>query len=221
MDRIEDTFHRQAFTMVSRLGPQAQGWLLRRYFDWWHRRPDPWRLASSTQERQKYVKVLDAVPDRTFGRVLDVGCSEGTFTGLAAERYPEAEVIGVDLSARALLRARAQRRPNMRFFAMNLLEEAPPGRFDLVFCCEMLYYTGSSSALRSGAERLRELLTPGGLLVVSHPWPQAHRLHAPLHRDTGLTLWSGQVDRTGSQTFAIDVFGRTADVSADLAMSVT
>lgn len=208
MDRIEDQFHQHTFTLISRLGPVAQGWLLRRYFDWWHRNPDPWRLATDAEEREKHLKILNTVPDQRFRRVLDVGCSEGAFTGLAADRFAGAEITGIDLSARALRRARNQRRGNTRFFAMNLLEESPPGRFDLVFCSEMLYYLGTPTALRHGAERLRELLTPDGLLVVSHPWPRAEQLHAPLYADPELTPWTDQVDRAGSQTFAVAVFGR-------------
>src|SRR4051812_34507544 len=39
-------------------------------------------------------------------RVLDVGCGDGTSTALIAERWPDAEVVGIDKSRDSLGRAR-------------------------------------------------------------------------------------------------------------------
>src|SRR5690606_24937280 len=43
---LPELAHRAAFAGVSLLPPRPQAAVLRRYFDWWHRRSDPWGIAS-------------------------------------------------------------------------------------------------------------------------------------------------------------------------------
>ncbi len=94
-----------------------------------------------------------------WGRVLDVGCGEGLLTRRLA---PFAEqVTGVDVDAAMIDRARASA-PAIRYVhgdvrALNL--GAP---FDLVTCVAVLHHLG----LEHGLERLRDLVAPGGTLVV-------------------------------------------------------
>src|SRR5579875_281156 len=69
---------------------------------------------------------------RRFQRILDLGCGSGRWAVDAAYRYPDAEVIGVDISqllvdyARA--RARTTQRDNLRFIEWDALK----GNLDIV-----------------------------------------------------------------------------------------
>ncbi|MFG2528372.1 class I SAM-dependent methyltransferase [Streptomyces sp. NPDC048516] len=107
MHRLLDRAHRALFAALSLLGLRGQGRVLHWYFDWWHRRPDPWGLAVDDYEQFKYATTLRQLPRRPYRRILDVGCSEGAFTHRLAAAFPQAEITGVDISERALARARA------------------------------------------------------------------------------------------------------------------
>src|SRR5437868_10191466 len=107
--------HRKLFDLISMPTVRGQGSLLRWYFDWWHRRPDPWGYATEPYEIYKYGKTLEHLHGRDYKRILDVACSEGVFTSQLAATYPHASVDGVDISARAVSRARARNGSTARF----------------------------------------------------------------------------------------------------------
>lgn len=200
---LPDLLHRALFKTVSLLPPGAQAVLLRRYFDWWHRSPDPWHLLTDDYEQHKYATTLRLVPHRPYRRILDVGCSEGVFTHMLATRYPDAEVTGVDVSERALNRARARpARKRPTFIRADLISYRPADSFDLVFCAETLYYLGRGDRLRLASARLIELVRPGGLLTLVHPWPEAERLYVHLG---GLTRILHHVEEEAHRPFSVTV----------------
>jgi SAM-dependent methyltransferase len=118
-------------------------------------------------------------------RVLDLGTGTGKAAQLVAERFPEAEVLGVDLSPAMVGEARRLAPPELagrvRFevgdaSALPLADEA----FDLVVLLNMIPFFAE----------LARLTTPGGAVAIAHVsgpstpiWtpPEALRSHlAPL-----------------------------------------
>ncbi|GAA1006943.1 hypothetical protein Aple_067150 [Acrocarpospora pleiomorpha] len=204
---IPDQMHRALFKTVSLLAPGVQGALLRRYFDWWHRRPDPWSLATDSREQHKYLATLDQVPAGAYPRIVEVGCSEGVFTELLAQAHPAAEITGIDISGRALKRARRRTErygTRVRFAQADVLEYEERARFELVFCAETLYYLGRQDRLRRASARLRSLTAPGGILVLVHPWPEAELLHADTDRT--FSKISERVEANAARPFAVAVY---------------
>ncbi|MEO3892052.1 class I SAM-dependent methyltransferase [Nonomuraea sp. B5E05] len=209
MSRIPELLHRTLFRTVSLLGPRAQGKVLHRYFDWWHRRPDPWSLATDSYERRKYRATLDQLPEGTYARILEVGCAEGVFTRMLAKTWPDAGITGLDVSERALGRARERAAGDgarVRFVHADLLGYEERDRYDLVFCAETLYYIGRGDRLRRASERLRSLLAPGGVLVLVHPWPEAERLHGFIEGSPAVTKLAERVERDASRPYAVSVY---------------
>ncbi|WP_203872472.1 class I SAM-dependent methyltransferase, partial [Planomonospora parontospora] len=124
--------HQALFGLLSLAAPRTQGKLLRRYFELWHTRSDPWKHGISAYEHHKYTATLQNLPDRDYQRILDVGCSEGTFTLLASAAYPQAQTVGVDISERALGKVRERCRQagsGAQFVQLDILTETPGGRF--------------------------------------------------------------------------------------------
>jgi SAM-dependent methyltransferase len=127
---------------------------------------------------------LDRVP-LTPARVLDVGTGTGKAARLVAERFPQAEVVGVDLApgmvaeARRLLPAGYAGRLSFEVGDASALP-FPDGEFDLVVLLNMIPFSAE----------LARLTVPGGWVVVAHVsgpatpiWtsPEALRSHlAPL-----------------------------------------
>ena len=129
---------------------------------------DPWDYRSSPYERQKYADTLAALPARSLGRCLEVGCSIGVFTSALA---PHCErLVAIDFSARALTLAasRLEGATNVQLEQASFPEQAPPGPWDLVVCSEVLYYL-DEQALRQAMAWLERHLS-AGTSVVAVSW---------------------------------------------------
>lgn len=102
-------------------------------------------------------------------KVADFGCGVGLVTRMLAEIVgPSGSVTGIDLSAAQLEQARAlcekEGLSNTRFVEASAYDTGlKRGSFDLVYCrFLLLHLTDPASCLRE----MRELLRPGGVLVV-------------------------------------------------------
>ncbi|GAA4664718.1 class I SAM-dependent DNA methyltransferase [Frondihabitans cladoniiphilus] len=143
----------------------------RRHFDATHEaREDPWGATSRWYELRKRAVLLASLPDERYGTALELGCSVGVLTGELALRSDA--VVGVDLSERAVERARArlQGRDNVTLEQRDMVESfpaAPTSGFDLVVLSEVAYYL-TPADLDRVVTRVDEVLAPGGTLVACH-----------------------------------------------------
>lgn len=94
------------------------------------------------------------------GRTLEVGCGTGTNAlWLAGQGF---DVIGIDVAARAIERARAKA-PACRFEALDFLTDDPPGGpFDFVFDRGCWHVFDEAVVRKRFAARVAALLAPGG-----------------------------------------------------------
>lgn len=68
---------------------------------------DPERYLTYADERGRpFVDLLARVPATEVDRVVDLGCGPGNLTRLLKERWPAADVVGVDSSPEMVARAR-------------------------------------------------------------------------------------------------------------------
>ena len=112
-------------------------------------------------------------PEREDIRILDAGCGTGVGTEYLIHLNPQAEVVGIDISEKALAvaRERAHRsgvavnraRP-VEFHQLNLEEAGTlPGQFDLINCVGVLHHLPDPDA---GMKALANKLSPGGIMHV-------------------------------------------------------
>lgn len=97
--------------------------------------------------------------------ILDLGCGTGWFTRKLQALFPEARVVGVDLSQGMIEKARSASPDSIQWLtadAENL--PFPPGSFDLVFSNLMIQWCQHPQDVLS---QCRRLLKPGGRLAVS------------------------------------------------------
>ena len=109
--------------------------------------------------------LASVLPDRG-ARALDAGCGTGRHSALLAERYDE--VLAVDLSKPMLDLARHCRaRPDITYDRCDLRDLHPErdGRFDLLLSAYTLHHVPEQE-LPDALKRLRDLLVPGGLVVL-------------------------------------------------------
>jgi len=139
-------------------------------------------LRFSDQRLRPALDLLGQVPLTAPRLVVDLGCGAGNVTAILKQRFPSAEVTGVDGSAAMLEKARTAA-PACRFeqgdFATWHPSGHPSGRPsaapDLIFSNAALQWVGGHAAL---FPRLVSLLAPAGVLAVQMP-----AMHdAPLRR---------------------------------------
>ncbi len=122
---------------------------------------DEEHFPATIDSRIYHVKVLlDWFGNLDGKSALDVGCGKGRFARVLKERYPEAEMHGLDISPEMLkcVPAEIQTRVGM----MTALPY-PDGRFDCVYATESLEHAVETG--RAVSEMCR-VLKPGGRLVI-------------------------------------------------------
>lgn len=101
-------------------------------------------------------------PPRT---VLSFGCSVGIEAEEAKARFPMTEVMGYDIDASTVARARRRTNPGLNISFFSRLTELPERTFDLILVNNVLYNKMSTTDFRKFFQQLLGLLRPkGGLL---------------------------------------------------------
>ncbi len=115
-------------------------------------------------------------------RILDLACGTGILTFLLRERWPDAEIVGVDINDDYLdvARARARQRGDERIsFRTGPVEEVElDGAFDAIVSCYLPKYVDLARVV----PRLAERLAPGGIFAFQDfaypPDPEVRRVWA-------------------------------------------
>lgn len=127
--------------------------------------------------------LLARVPLSQPRLVVDLGCGPGNSTELLVQRWPGAEVTGVDNSPAMLEQARA-RLPGARFELGDLATWQPPEGTDLLFANAVFQWVPDHLDVLA---RLVAALPPGGALAVQMP----DNVEEPSHRLMRETAASG------------------------------
>jgi trans-aconitate 2-methyltransferase len=118
--------------------------------------------------------LLAQVPLARARKAVDVGCGPGNSTELIAERFPDADVLGLDTSPAMLDEAR-KRLPNLRFELADANVWTPEADVDLVYAnATYQWIPGHLEQL----PRVLAALRPGAVLAVQMP----DNLAEPTHR---------------------------------------
>jgi SAM-dependent methyltransferase len=136
------------------------------------------RMSASVQEKAKVAQLIDPQSQR----MLDVGCADGTLTGVLAVAFPRADVLGIDLDADFVSSAVARQGPHHarlsfeRVYLRELLLR--PERYDAVTFVSVLhefaaYGQGISSIVKAIADA-HELLRPDGRIIIRDMIPAAY-----------------------------------------------
>ncbi|WP_097867577.1 class I SAM-dependent methyltransferase [Streptomyces sp. rh34] len=144
--------------------------------------PDPWHLAERWYERRKYDLTVASLPLPRYRRAFEPACSVGELTVRLAERCDQVVACDRVESAVATARKRTSLLPHVDVRHLNIPDQWPPGRFDLVVLSELLYYFDAPT-LHRVLGRAVGALEPGGTLATVH-WNHP----VPDHRGTGTTL---------------------------------
>jgi trans-aconitate 2-methyltransferase len=127
---------------------------------------DPAQYLRFAGERLRpALDLLAHVPLDAPARLVDLGCGPGNVTAILRERFPAAEVVGVDGSSAMLGRARATV-PLCHFQQADFFQWQPPEPVDLIFSNAALQWVDRHPTL---FPRLLSFLASGGVLAVQMP----------------------------------------------------
>jgi len=111
-------------------------------------------------DRLDYLKI-------TPRYILDIGCGPGTLLAPIQQRFPEAQIIAIDISHAMLCVADAKKAMTRHWGLVNTDMHHLPfaaGQFDLVFSNQVLHW---SPAMQMVLRELNRVLHPGGCLLFS------------------------------------------------------
>jgi trans-aconitate 2-methyltransferase len=109
--------------------------------------------------------LLNAVPAADVRRAADLGCGPGNSTQLLIERFPGAEITGID-NSEAMIEAARARLPRTRFELSAIEDWRAPGPWDLIYANASFQWVPGHETL---LPRLAGRLSPGGSLAIQMP----------------------------------------------------
>lgn len=137
------------------------------------------------QEYEQAAKVQNEIGRRLFERlhylkinpryVLDLGCGTGFFTHLLKKHYPQAKIIGLDLSKAMLLQAKKKQGWLCKWPLVNADMTKLPfadGAFDLIFSNQVIHW---SSPLNKVVNELNRVMNANGCLMFSTLGPDTFK----------------------------------------------
>ncbi len=134
----------------------------------YHYGTNHFRLGGNDQDqRQKLVaSILEPPEDGRLLRILDLGCGPGRLTVALKDRFPNAEVWGVDVSG-PMVRYAHMRAADMGrdvHFVQALAEQTgfPDGHFDAVIAY-ILFHEVPASATHAIVKEVHRITRPGGV----------------------------------------------------------
>lgn len=122
-------------------------------------------LAFSGHRLRPALDLLSHIPDKGQRSIVDLGCGPGTVTTYLTQRWPEADVVGLDSSEEMLEKAHAAA-PGARFEVADIADWAPREPVDLIYTNAALHWLPDHQSLFPA---LFKQLKPGGILAVQIP----------------------------------------------------
>lgn len=127
--------------------------------------PDVYNRYADERGRP-FVELLTRIRVDSATAVVDLGCGPGNLTAMLAERWPAADVIGVDSSADMVASAAEHATDRLRFVEGDLATWQPEGPVDVVIANAALHWVpGHVDLIAEFARWLR----PGGALGFQVP----------------------------------------------------
>ena len=140
-------------------------------------------LKFAGQRLRPALDLLNRIDAEAPATVYDLGCGPGNVTPFLKNRWPAAQVVGVDRSDEMLAKAKTEH-PEMDWVQGDGKTWAPENPADVIYSNAALHWIDDHASL---FPRLLDCLAPGGTLAVQMP----HNHAAPSHRGMAETVLEG------------------------------
>jgi trans-aconitate 2-methyltransferase len=151
---------------------------------------DPQQYLKFEAERARaFHDLIAQIADRSPRTVVDLGCGPGHLTVTLAERWPDAEVTGVDSSADMI--AAAPPGPRLRFERVGIEDWRPPAPVDLIVSNAALQWVTSHVDLLP--VWVHSALNPGGALAFQVPGAGGSAASVAIRQVAASPAWAGRL----------------------------
>ena len=141
---------------------------------------DPKRYLTYADERSRpFHELLSRVSSDKPQTVVDLGCGPGALTAILAERWPDADVVGIDSSREMIEAAAPYAGDRVHFRVGDIATWSPERPVDVLVANAALQWVPRHRALLPG---LVDVLAEGGELAFQVPGNFDEPSHVLLHR---------------------------------------
>jgi SAM-dependent methyltransferase len=160
------------------------------------------------------------MPDPGGARILEIGCGTGHHIISLANRWPESDCVGIDVSGRAISRAGNLARQagvrNIDFQKCSILDFEAEGGFDVIIAHGVFSWVPDEVKLGL-MDFIGKHLSPTGIAVVSFNVVAGWRERMPVVEKVLTIQAAGDVDEmTALSVFKTVAKGREAEIADDM-----
>lgn len=141
------------------------------------------------QRNRPIMDLLANIPNPSVHTAMDLGCGPGNSTELLLDRFPEAEVAGMDSSA-DMIEAARKRLPGIDFQVGDISGWQPTEKYDIVLANAALQWVPDHEKL---FPTLLKHLKPGGTLAVQMPDNFEEPSHRAMRDIASRNEWTGRL----------------------------
>ncbi|MCB0996062.1 MAG: methyltransferase domain-containing protein [Acidimicrobiales bacterium] len=142
-------------------------------------------LRHASERLRPAIELLARVPLEDPEVVVDLGCGTGTSTSLLRERWPGAEVTGVDNSEAMIASARAEV-PGVGWVLADIRDWSASVPVDVIYANASLHWVDRHDV---ALPRLLEQLADGGVLAVQMPLNHGEPSHLLITETAADARW--------------------------------
>ncbi|MGO2938330.1 MAG: methyltransferase domain-containing protein, partial [Glutamicibacter arilaitensis] len=153
---------------------------------------DPSKYTEFSDYRGRpYTDLLGQLGQIDASKIIDLGCGPGNMTRLLAQRWPDAQVEGLDSSAEMIAKAQSSvQEPNLNFALADATTWHPDADTDLLFSNAMLQWVPGHRQLLAGW--LKELKV-GANVAIQIPGNFGSPSHAVMRQVADSPKWADQL----------------------------
>ena len=128
---------------------------------------DPWGYTTRFYETSKFRATIRALPKVQFKNAFEIACAIGVLTEKLAPKCDR--LLSVDYSEVGLVEARKRcsHLPQVRFEQMQIPQQFPTEKFDLILFSEVGFFFTMPDLLET-KKKIIDALVPGGYLLMVH-----------------------------------------------------
>ena len=136
------------------------------------------------------IDLLQRVTLDAPARIVDLGCGPGNVTKVIRQRWPAAQILGVDSSPEMLARARTAD-PKTEWQQADLAGWAPDAPVDLLYSNATLHWLPNHDALMP---KLAGQVAPGGMLAIQMPRNFSEPSHTSIYETVRDGAWRARLE---------------------------
>lgn len=147
-------------------------------------------LKFKRERTQPSVDLVNRINVDSPNKIIDIGCGPGNSTNVLYNKFPNADILGVDYSD-DMLRKATENYPKIKFkkFDANSSKWNLDNDYDIVFSNACIQWIPNHKEL---LPKMMKLLKTGGLLAVQIPVPYNEPVHRILKSVSSSKEWSGK-----------------------------